>query len=326
MEPDFESNADSSETNSHPYVYIEHNNFTNNMAYFAGNAIYMSHSVKRIKEYHDYLYMCGAGVHIDNNNFIGNNGPKKHNGGAIMHRCFKRLDSGNANKWWIRTDQTSSYMLASRNKTEDDPDDLEYFYDDPTVVNDQITDLYDNETVYTLLKYATKIVNNNFTQNYAGVQGSAIALHDLSEIQIANNTFKENGPTSSFSEALFSPYYKYFAEQKFIMTLNHGSCDYNYTNEFMFFEKCFSQMNYIDLPPLKGAVYIHHCNDDITCNEPVSMAYIADQQTHLGKDLLEIYNDVLTFQAKTQMPRPYQRAEISYNMFDNNQAFPLFSE
>ena len=26
------------------------------------------------------------------------------------------------------------------------------------------------------------------------------------------------------------------------------------------------------------------------------------------------------------MPRPYQRAEISHNMFDNNQAFPLFSE
>ena len=48
MQPDFESNADSKETNSHPYVYIEKNNFTNNMAYFAGNAIYMSHSVKRI--------------------------------------------------------------------------------------------------------------------------------------------------------------------------------------------------------------------------------------------------------------------------------------
>ena len=101
MQPDFESNADSEETNSHPYVYIEKNNFTNNMAYFAGNAIYMSHSVKRIKEYHDYLFMCGAGVHIDNNNFIGNIGTKKHNGGAIMHRCFKRLNAGNDNFWWI---------------------------------------------------------------------------------------------------------------------------------------------------------------------------------------------------------------------------------
>ena len=118
------------------------------------------------------------------------------------------------------------------------------------------------------------MVNNNFTQNYAGVQGSAIAIHEMSEIQIVNNTFKENGPTSSFSEALLSPYYKYFALEKMVMTLNKVSCAHNYTNEFMYFEKCYNQMLYIDLPPLKGAIYIHHCNDDITCNEPVSTEYI----------------------------------------------------
>ena len=99
----------------------------------------------------------------------------------------------------------------------------------------------------------------------------------MSEIQIVNNTFKENGPISSFSEVLLSPYYKYFALEKMVMTLNHGSCEYNYTNEFMYFENCFSQMSYIDLPPLKGAINIHHCNDDITCNEPVSSNYISNQ-------------------------------------------------
>ena len=109
-----------------------------------------------------------------------------------------------------------------------------------------------------------------------------------------------------------------------VMTLNHNSeCDY--TNEFMFFEKCYSQMTYIDLPPLKGAVYIHHCNDDITCNEPVSNDYIAYQFVTLGRSIEELDLEADTFYSKTSMPRPYQRAEIAYNEFDNNQALPLMS-
>ena len=88
MSPDFESNADSTEVNSHPYIYIENNTFSKNMAYFAGNAIYMGHTVKRITPFVDHLYVCGAGVSIENNIFEGNVGLKKHNGGAILHRCL----------------------------------------------------------------------------------------------------------------------------------------------------------------------------------------------------------------------------------------------
>ena len=146
----------------------------------------------------------------------------------------------------------------------------------------------------------------------------------MSEIQIANNTFKENGPTTTFSEALLSPYYKYFALEKSVLTLNNNS-ECNYTNEFMFFEKCFSQMTYIDIPPLKGAVYIHHCNDDLTCNEPVSNDYLFNLFVTLGKSLEELTEEVVTFFSKTSMPRPHQRTEIAYNEFDNNQAFPLMS-
>ena len=80
-------------------------------------------------------------------------------------------------------------MLASREKTAGDPDNVLHFYDDPATVTDNITDLYNNETTYTLLKYATKIANNNFTKNYAGMKGSAIAMDEISEIQITNNTF-----------------------------------------------------------------------------------------------------------------------------------------
>lgn len=39
------------------------------MAYFAGNAYYITHTVKRIESYVDYLNMCGAGVMIDDNLF-----------------------------------------------------------------------------------------------------------------------------------------------------------------------------------------------------------------------------------------------------------------
>ena len=64
MSPDFESNKDSTEVNSHPYIYIENNIFNKNMAYFAGNAIYIGHTVKRITSFEDYLFVCGAGVSI----------------------------------------------------------------------------------------------------------------------------------------------------------------------------------------------------------------------------------------------------------------------
>ena len=89
MSPDFESNAASNTTNSHPYIYIENNTFSKNMAYFAGNAIYIGHTIKRITSFVDHMYVCGAGVNIGNNIFEGNVGLKKHNGGAILHRCLK---------------------------------------------------------------------------------------------------------------------------------------------------------------------------------------------------------------------------------------------
>ena len=100
MSPDFESNANSTEVNSHPYIYIENNTFTKNMAYFAGNAIYMTHTNKLITSFLDYLYVCGAGVNIENNIFEGNVGLKKHNGGAIVHRCLKFTHSTDT---WVST-------------------------------------------------------------------------------------------------------------------------------------------------------------------------------------------------------------------------------
>ena len=39
------------------------------MAYFAGNAIYIAHTVLREVDFEDHLNMCGAGVHIEDNFF-----------------------------------------------------------------------------------------------------------------------------------------------------------------------------------------------------------------------------------------------------------------
>ena len=53
MSPDFETNAALNDTvvNNLPYIYIESNTFTKNMAYLAGNAIYMAHTQMRVTDF-----------------------------------------------------------------------------------------------------------------------------------------------------------------------------------------------------------------------------------------------------------------------------------
>ena len=56
-----------------------------------------------------------------------------------------------------------------------------YYYDDPATTTDSIADIFDpTQNTYTVLKYATVIQNNNFTQNYAGMKGSALYLSKIS--------------------------------------------------------------------------------------------------------------------------------------------------
>ncbi len=98
------------------------------MAYFAGNAYYITHAIDVNHVYQDYKYMCGAGVHIANNHFEGNAGLKRHNGGASVHRCLK-FDG----KKYIKESyqKTSNFPLAERNKTDTDVGNFTVWYDDP---------------------------------------------------------------------------------------------------------------------------------------------------------------------------------------------------
>ena len=141
MSPNFEANADSNVTNSHPYVYFANNTFEKNMAYFAGNAIYLGHTVKRYTSFQDYRRVCGAGVHIDTNHFEGNIGLKKHNGGAIRHIC-QEYSSDNIQDAYHNS--TSSLEIAVRNKTDADFGNFTYYYDSPSLTTENITDLFDS--------------------------------------------------------------------------------------------------------------------------------------------------------------------------------------
>ena len=106
-------------------------------------------------------------------------GLKKHNGGAYLQHCI-HYDS--YSDGFAARNKTSSLKLANRNKTAEDVGDFLYYYDDPTVVTANITDVFDSSLNYTVLMYATSITNNNFTLNFSGMKGSALAIFTLSEL------------------------------------------------------------------------------------------------------------------------------------------------
>ena len=85
------------------------NTFDRNMAYFAGNAMYIAHTARKVYSFEDYRMMCGAGVHMESNIFEGNVGLKKHNGGAAIHRCIYLTDEEND---LVANNHTSSLPLA----------------------------------------------------------------------------------------------------------------------------------------------------------------------------------------------------------------------
>ena len=272
--PDFETNVNITHntTNAYPYNYFADNKFLKNMAYFAGNAIYMTHTVYRETNYKDHKYMCGAGVHLEGNEFRHNVGLKRHNGGATVHRC----QVYNENFKQSRLKTTSSLQLAERNKT--DTDNLEpgqnftHFYEDPLTTYDYFYDAYTNKTKYKLLKYNTHIKYNTFYANAAGMKGSAVLVSYINSVEIEDNTFYENGPMTSFAERSHSPYYKYFAKGQKLISYNAvptAGCPADIDNEFSYIYLCWTALSYIDLPAVKGALYLEQCQDDFRCFAPV---------------------------------------------------------
>ena len=187
------------------------------MAYLGGNAIYIAHTNNRVEDFVDYRNMCGVGVVVQDNHFVGNVGLKRHNGGASLHHCIYYEDSTSG---YAGLGHTSSLKLGLRDKNAEDEGEYLFYYDDPLLATADVTDLFDPTKNYTVQKYGTQIVGNNFTHNYSGMKGSAVAAIRLSSLKVSNNCFMENGPVTSMSEIEYSPYYKYLAKGSRTLSMN----------------------------------------------------------------------------------------------------------
>ena len=185
------THAENSLNETLPVIIIKDNIFERNMAYFAGNAFYIS-STLRSTALFDYLQFCGAGIMIEDNLFENNIGMKRHNGGAGVVRCkrFATIDES-IDDYFVSHQKTSGLFLKERNATDseltshgaDNQDDLDYtYFEDPSTSVMNVTDLFDvdsdglYQTNYTVMKYATYITNNTFRNNMSGKKGTALLV------------------------------------------------------------------------------------------------------------------------------------------------------
>ena len=104
-----------------PFVVVHNNVFEKNMAYFAGNAFHITSTLSFTADFDDYLQMCGSGILIDGNSFVGNIGMKRHNGGAGVIRCVRSSDEDD---YFLRRGWTSGYKLGELEAEEETEEDF----------------------------------------------------------------------------------------------------------------------------------------------------------------------------------------------------------
>ena len=52
-----------------------------------------------------------------------------------------------------------------------------------------MTDVSTSNVTFSLLKYGTQIRNNKFIQNFGGMQGTALKIRNINELQVLGNVF-----------------------------------------------------------------------------------------------------------------------------------------
>ena len=78
-----------------------------------------------------------------------------------------------------------------------------------------MTDLFDFDdhglyrTNYIILKYVTYVTNNTFRNNFSGKKGTALMVSGVNLLNMFNNVFEKNGPTTALQEMKYSPYYEF---------------------------------------------------------------------------------------------------------------------
>ena len=132
------------------------------------------------------------------------------------------------------------------------------YFEDPTVVTMNVTDLFDvysngsYRTNFTLMRYATHVVNNTFTKNFSGKKGTALLVSGVSELIIYHNTFQENGPVTAVREMEYSPYYEYLMNRNRTITYfvpdSNDNGEVTCSNEMEYFNDCQGDLFAIDMP------------------------------------------------------------------------------
>ena len=105
------------------------------------------------------------------------------------------------------------------------------------------------------------MIGNIFHGNFAGMNGSALAADFYNHLFIDLNTFKGNGPVTTYAELDHSPYVKYLStsESEIGRPLSANYIDKcEAVGELEQIAQCSSSGKYIDLPPLRGAIYIRN--------------------------------------------------------------------
>jgi hypothetical protein len=114
--------------------------------------------------------------------------------------------------------------------------------DDPSTTMTTIEDIVDSDIAYEFLMYGTLIVNNTFSSNFSGKRGSALLIELISELQVIDNKFMNNGPVHAYQEIEHSPYVKNFLKNNrtlsfYLLDTSYGTC----VDESAWFGKCYRE-------------------------------------------------------------------------------------
>lgn len=189
--PNFQALNSDGETTADklPYFVLHKNDFTRNMAYMSGNAVF----IQGTKAFDNPLQACLTGVHATENTFRDNFGFKISEGGAISLVCSAVTDENTVDFY-----RSSGVTTASLSKED-------------TLSSSSISDLVDTERAYAPYSRSTYFYDNQFTNNHAGRKGAALYIKGVSDVIIDSNVFSKNKAVDVLQEKRFVPAYaKYF--------------------------------------------------------------------------------------------------------------------
>jgi len=88
------------------------------------------------------------------------------------------------------------------------------------------------------------------------MKGTAFYIKNLDKLSFYKDTFRLNGPMISLNEAAYSAYYTLLSITKHISFHDdEGECE----DEFEYINSCASELEYIDLAQVQGALHTVFC-------------------------------------------------------------------